>query len=961
MHVVPKPNSIEGQKQWRVVQDMRNHNKASKVSETFPLLNIKGAIQLIGDQKPKYFAKIDCKDGYHMMPLGSASRVFTAFICFMGIFQYKRVPMGQKGAASYFQRTMNQIFSGFVFTWMLIYLDDLIIWGNNLPELLQRLDLVAGKFREYNIKANPEKLQIGLQEIEWVGHVFNKDGIHFHKDKLQKVYDFKRPKNSKEMLAFLGLCNWFRDGVRDYSSKERVLRDMIKSASSSQSLSWNETQNRLFLEFKQIIIDAPELFYVDEHAEIIVETDACDYGYGGCAYQVINDKRRYIQFISKTFDKVQLGWSTPEKECYAIWYVLTTLRYMLEGIHFRLRTDHANLTYINDRSTTSQKVLRWKLDIQEFDFDIEHIAGHLNVVADCFSRINIPEWEETSLSRDDYDVLCRVEEDDALFVITEFKIPDNVYKLIGKIHNTIEGHHGINRTWIKAKAKIDELDKERKDAQASEFSENDRIKLRAYCQAFIMRCPICQVHSRLKTPIEAKKFTASTYRLMERINWDTIGPFDEDESGNQYVISIIDTFSRYLQLYPARDTTAKSAVDALVHHTGIFGVPLQITSDKGSQFVNSLISEFNAIGGAEQQIATAYSKEESAIIERSNKETGRHLRNFLFNNFIKEKWGMRLPLIARIHNTQVHESTGVAPYKLVLNNYLRLERNIFSDNLDHILIKRPPTADGLITSGVGAWAADQLRAQAILLEIAELNLRNKDLKHINATVTLRSDEDQPAEKKSKKSKSAKEKIAEFPINSYVLLDYPKSNYHAGPERKILAWKSGPFRVVNFVGNDYTIVDLLTDTEKLVHISRLSPFYYDKAYTIPYDVASANKGYFEVEKIIKAEGHVDNKTRLSFLVRWKGFDESKDSYVPHKDLVWNSAYYNWCKDQLKVFEQTLNNIQQKTQDWQNLTTAQIQIETKRYKKIHNILESDIKRFENDLSNPKNNSLSCLIES
>ena len=100
--------------------------------------------------------------------------------------------------------------------------------------------------------------------------------------------------------------------------------------------------------------------------------------------------------------------------------------------------------------------------------------------------------------------------------------------------------------------------------------------------------------------------------------------------------------------------------------------------------------------------------------------------------------------------------------------------------------------------------------------------------------------------------------------------------------------------------------------------------------------------------------------MSFLVRWKGFDESKDSYVPHKDLVWNSAYYNWCRDQLKVFEQTLYNIQQKTQDWQNLTTAQIQIETKRYKKIHNILESDIKRFENDLSKPENNSLSCLIE-
>jgi len=146
----------------------------------------------------------------------------------------------------------------------------------------------------------------------------------------------------------------------------------------------------------------------------------------------------------------------------------------------------------------------------------------------------------------------------------------------------------------------------------------------------------------------------------------------------------------------------------------------------------------------------------------------------------------------------------------------------------------------------------------------------------------------------------------------------------------------------------------------VHISRLSPFYYDKAYTIPYDVASANKGYFEVEKIIKAEGHVDNKTKLSFLVRWKGFDESKDSYVQHKDLLWNSSYYNWCKDQIKIFEHTLYNIQQKTHDWKSLTNAQIQNETKRYRKIHNILESDIKRFENDMNKTNNNSISCLID-
>eukprot|EP00969_Alexandrium_andersonii_P159352 7040487-Alexandrium_andersonii.AAC.1 len=107
---------------------------------------------------------------------------------------------------------------------------------------------------------------------------------------------------------------------------------------------------------------------MDEHAPIYLETDASDYGIGAYLYQLVDGTQQPIVFLSKTLSKVQQRWSTIEKECYAIWYALKSLEHLLRDVHFTLRTDHRNLTYLN---INSPKVVRWKLAIQEYDFHVE--------------------------------------------------------------------------------------------------------------------------------------------------------------------------------------------------------------------------------------------------------------------------------------------------------------------------------------------------------------------------------------------------------------------------------------------------------------------------------------------------------------------------------------------------------------------------------------------------------------
>jgi hypothetical protein len=130
------------------------------------------------------------------------------------------------------------------------------------------------------------------------------------------------------------------------------------------------------------------LYFFDydvENNPVTLETDASDYGIGGVLWQTVGGEKRCVAIYSKSLDATQFNWSTIEKEGYAIFYAFNKWEYMLRDIHFLIKTDHKNLTFVN--RDNSQKVLRWKLAMQQFDFRVEHIAGKHNIVPDGLSRL----------------------------------------------------------------------------------------------------------------------------------------------------------------------------------------------------------------------------------------------------------------------------------------------------------------------------------------------------------------------------------------------------------------------------------------------------------------------------------------------------------------------------------------------------------------------------------------------
>ena len=194
------------------------------------------------------------------------------------------------------------------------------------------------------------------------------------------------PTTQKGMKQFLGLANYFRDHVKDHSKVVQPLQDMVSDYRKSKALQWTPELTTLFNDVKDRVGNCPELFFMDDSLPVYLHTDASDYGIGAYLFQLEpSGKERPIAFISKSLTKERLRWSVLEKEAYAIFYAINKLEYLIRDRYFLLRTDHKNLTYINQES--SPKVRRWKLAIQEYNFDIEHIAGEENVVADALSRL----------------------------------------------------------------------------------------------------------------------------------------------------------------------------------------------------------------------------------------------------------------------------------------------------------------------------------------------------------------------------------------------------------------------------------------------------------------------------------------------------------------------------------------------------------------------------------------------
>ena len=316
-----------------------------------------------------------------------------------------------------------------------------------------------------------------------------------------------------------------------------------------------------------------------------------------------------------------------------------------------------------------------------------------------------------------------------------------------------------------------------------------------------------------------------------------------DENGNQYIIVIIDCFSRWVQLKAVPDLSAISAAKSLLEFVGNFGVPDEIQADLGTQYVNELIQEFIKFTGSTVKFnIAAHSKEANAIVERTNKEVLRHLRGIIFErNFISD-WSNNLPMVQRIINATKHESIGCSPAQILFGNAINLNNQIFL-----------PSDERPWNISLPTWLSDKIAVQDAIIKRAQAIQKVKDDRHMLTT---------------------SRDITSYDVNDYVLVEYPATNLKKGPPSKLLTNLRGPMQVINKEGSHYTLRDLVSHKDEVIHIKRLHPFYYDVEHTDPKQIACKDKQEFEIQSIEEHQGNRYEPSTMQFKVKWKPINDNE---------------------------------------------------------------------------------------
>ena len=849
VHMVPKPASPG---EWRMTIDFVKLNDATINTEGWPITLIDALFQRLGRRKHKLYGVLDMTSGYFQGPLAKECRPLTAFQTLYGLYQWKRCPMGLKGAGQYFQRVMSStVLNGLVNRICELYIDDVLISGENEEEYLKNLRSVFQRFRDHGVVIHPKKAKLGLSELEYIGHTVDKDGLHFSNEKRLEVLNFPKPTTQKHVQMFLGLANYFRDHVSHITELLAPLREMIVQYDKRKKVIWNEQRELAFEKAKQAIHDCQKLYFIDPDVTPILQTDASDYGIGGMLYQMKNDIMYPIRYISKSLSGSQLNWSTIEKECYAIFFCINKLKPLIGNSHFILKTDHKNLTYMKEHERNC-KVTRWKHALMEEDFSIEHVAGieYHQQVPDALSRLvedpradvheflsALIEQKKDISIKDKFHLLQRLQEnEDSLNLIMSnnvLHIDNDIFRNILQYHNDTCGHFAADR-----------ILKRMEEANAINFKNPKK-----WIKEFVKQCPKCQLLDRLKIRMKIRPFTTSSLQPFEVVSLDHIGPLHLNGK-SVHILVIIDCFSRWVELYQVDSTSAVDTANCLFDYYGRYGAAETISTDRGTAFHNEIVQQLVELGGSHYEFTTAYSHQENAIVERHNAEVMRHLRAIILDKRVSDSIVNYLPIVQRIMNTLEKVDTGITPAEMIFGNNLRLHTRIFNSDNKPVNNNKPIS--------LTKYMDKLLVQQETILRVAREHQIKQDAFHMQEFDPL---------------------YAEFPINSYVLYTPP-----LGKRRpKINMTHDGPFQVLNKIGDIYTIQHLVTGKPFDTHISNLRPFFFDPTNVDPKDIAVANEGEFYIDRIISHRGDTNRRSRMEFKVRWLGYTEDDDTWEPYSQL------------------------------------------------------------------------------
>ena len=431
MVTVTKPNG-----KLRICIDPRDLNKAIK-REYYPMQTIEEVITRMPNAK--VFSVLDANSGFWQVKLDHESSKLCTFNSPFGRYMFKRLPFGISSAQDVFQAIMSEMFKDI--EGVEVVVDDLLIWGETEEMHDKRLKQVLERVRHHNLKLNKDKSQIKLDEISYIGHVLNKDGLKPDPNKTKAISEMNRPSNKEELQRFLGMVTYLAKFIPNLSQTAAPLRVLLEK---DVEWHWTDQQTVSFESLKQLVTKAPVLKYFDPTQPVKISVDASSKGMGA----VILQDERPIAYASKALTSTQQKYAQIEKEMLAIVFGCTRFHEYIFGLQtIEIETDHKPLEMIlkkplHQAPTRLQKMI---MAVQKYPIKVKYRPGKELLKADTLSRAHLPE-EASDLCSEEFEIntICTLP-------ISEMKL-EKLKQETAKDSSLQELKHTVKKGWPDSKA-----------------------------------------------------------------------------------------------------------------------------------------------------------------------------------------------------------------------------------------------------------------------------------------------------------------------------------------------------------------------------------------------------------------------------------------------------------------------------------------------------------------------------
>ena len=628
--IAEKPN-----KKLRLCLDPKDLNEAIKR----PHYNTRTLEEALAEMPDaKYFSKLDAQSGYWQLKLDEKSSYLTTFNTPHGRYRFKRLPFGLVCAQDYFQMKMDEIFEGIPGVTPLV--DDVLISGSTREEHDKTLRVALQRALERNLKLNPDNLTVGVQQVEYFGHLVTSEGLKPDPAKVEAITNMPEPKDKKELGTILGMITYLSKFAPSLSEITKPMRDIMKDG---VEFAWDKTQQESFSKTKNLISKAPILTYFDPKKKLTLEVDASKHGLGAAIY---NDGKP-IAFASKALNESEQKYAQIEKELYAILFGCTRFHQYIYGRRTLVHSDHKPLESIMMKPLASAppRLQRMLLQLQRYDIKVIHVRGKEIPTADALSRQHLDTTDEMSKEfeasvhtlmenipvsdkkmefirkKTNEDLQCRQlrkyiengwpekrsecnpnvleywtfrEElatiEGIILKGSRIVIPkDARHTLMDNLH---EGHLGIEKTIQRAQTAI--------------FwpGLNDEIKKK------ISTCPICIAHlpSQPKEPLMSHEIPSRPWQKIatDLFTWN-----------NKQFLLTVDYYSRFFEVDEMSSTTSNAIIKKLCHQFARHGIPQTVISDNGPSYASDEFKRFAASWDFEHVTTSPLYSQSNGLAEKT--------------------------------------------------------------------------------------------------------------------------------------------------------------------------------------------------------------------------------------------------------------------------------------------------------------------------------------------------------